>query len=109
MIPGATTSYGASYGAMPTYGASYGTGYSMPMTTGYSAPMSYGGYSGYGQPAMDEGVVNQQLEDAKKVLSTQYKVQTDMMTHQYTAQLNVLEAQKNRQVQTDMMTHQYTA
>merc|ERR1719421_225279 len=40
--------------------------------------MSYGGYSGYGQPAMDEKVVSQQLEDAQKVLKTQFNVQPAM-------------------------------
>ena len=36
---------------------------------------SYGGYSGYGLPAMDE----EQLADVQKVLKTQYKAQLDML------------------------------
>merc|ERR1712216_916507 len=85
---------------MPT--ASYGMSYPTP---GYSAPMSYGGYSGYGQPAMDEEVVKTQLADAQKVLKTQYGVQTEMMSHQYKAQVDILMKEKERAVK--MMTSQY--
>merc|ERR1719389_374615 len=90
------------------YTSGYTSGY--PMSYGTSAPMAYGGYSGYGAPAMDEDVVQTQLKDAQKVLTTQYGVQTDMLTHQYKAQLNMLEAEKNRAIKQMSMQYeqQYT-
>merc|ERR1719161_3061031 len=79
------------------------TGYSMPMSM---PTQSYGGYGGYGAPAMDEKVVQTQLDDATKVLTTQFGVQEQMLTHQKDAQLAMLAAEKERALQT--MTMQYT-
>merc|ERR1719502_2263871 len=103
-----STVLGASYGgyasAMPTYGTA---SYVPTLSYGTTMPMSYGGYSGYGAPAMDEDVVKTQLADAQKVLKSQYGVQTEMLTHQYTAQLNMLTKQKEMQIKQKVLKSQY--
>merc|ERR1719262_743915 len=107
-MPTYGASYGASYGtptasyAMPTASyamptASYGTGYSMPMSM---PTQSYGGYGGYGAPALDEKVVETMLaaekDRALQVMSTQY-------TQQYTQQkLAIEQAYKQQHNQLEM-------
>merc|ERR1719213_626552 len=59
---------------------------------------------------MSEELVNDQLADAKKVLKSQYDVQTEMLNHQQKAQLDILLKEKDRAIKTMSMQYeqQYT-
>merc|ERR1719465_377038 len=106
IIPGATTAaYGGYSTAMPAYGGystaaypttGYSTGYAAPMTSmsyGTSMPMSYGGY---GAPT-DSALVKTQLDDATKVLETQYGVQDQMLEAEKKRMLSVMTMQYEQQ------------
>jgi hypothetical protein len=74
-----------SYGA-----ASYGA------TAAYAATPSYGGSYGYGglhggMSAMDEKVIAEQKKDATTILENQASAQTDMLKHQYDAQIKMFQ------------------
>jgi endonuclease/exonuclease/phosphatase (EEP) superfamily protein YafD len=97
----APTSYAAPTASYAAPTASYGS-YAMPQQMSY-VPPAYGGAPQ--QPYMNEATIKQQETDATGALNGQADMQLKMISHQYTHQKELLEAECLRNI--TMATNQF--